>query len=334
MTETNPDREAKRSQREAEALERANALLARQGKAPVVCPREARKVLAQENERVRQLRAIERANKLPGQRVRNYAEAMQKLRKRRAVLQEQRELEQSYAPVAARLAERAEARRVTEIIHAEKVLERVAPKFERHEAEKRKERKRRGKKKVTLPAVAGLKKETWIEPHVTLGRVSVTVTSRSTGLRGLVNTRTIQRQHERAAMMFAEDWETAFSSVLRSRGFDPGVDGGRTNTGLPISLQAAQRLRDLRDEMGEEPFSLVLAVVCFGATPTDLHRAGAEEHVRVGQDIKRALDRVVDFYTPGRRRRNRTYGAVQTWIQRALDGREVTLEEALMMDSK
>lgn len=331
MTETN-ETAAKDGRRQARAdadIARASNLAGR----TFTDVAEARAFL----KRYRRLRAVERANRLPGPRVRTFGEAQAKLRKRRLVAKEERALEESYAPVQARLDQIAETKRVTEIIQAEKQLERVMPKLVRAEREKRaaqpkKPARGRGKRKappVTLPSLAGTVTETWVEPHVTMGRVQVKVTSRGSGIRGLLQTRTIQKQHERAALQFARDFEATLSG-LRCRGFDPGVDGGGAiGAGLPAAVAAQERLRELKRKIGDRAFFLVFAVVVMGANPSKLHELGGEEHVRIGQDIRRALDGVIEFYT-GRRLRDRTFEAATKWIEKTLQGRDITFDQILL----
>ncbi len=114
---------------------------------------------------------------------------------------------------------------------------------------------------------------------------------------------------------FIRDYE-ACGSDLRSRGFDIGSGGG----GLPfpvVKVDAAKRLVELQKFLGNGEFDLVVAVVIYGATATELHAHGGEEHAVIRREIKDAVDRMAGFYTPGRTMRKRTWDAAIRKVQEA-----------------
>lgn len=138
------------------------------------------------------------------------------------------------------------------------------------------------------------KQETVVDPDGIFRKVEV----KGVSLRGL-------EQHQmRAAADFERDWNMAFRS-LRSRGFEPAVDGGGHGSREHLArVEAQRRLRALEERLGERDWIILKAVVLYGAGPAEAHKRGAPQHVVVSHEIKRVLNRVAAYYRPRVRHRD------------------------------
>lgn len=137
-------------------------------------------------------------------------------------------------------------------------------------------------------AKARPKQETVVDPDGIFRKVEV----KGVSLRGL-------EQHQmRAAADFERDWNMAFRS-LRSRGFEPAVDGGGHGSREHLArVEAQRRLRALEERLGQRDWIILKAVVLYGAGPAEAHRRGAPQHVVVSYEIKRILTEVSVYYRP------------------------------------
>ncbi len=146
-----------------------------------------------------------------------------------------------------------------------------------------------GKVERRARAKARPKQEMVVDPDGIFRKVEV----KGVSLRGL------ERHQMRAAADFERDWNMAFRS-LRSRGFEPAVDGGGHGSREHLArVEAQRRLRALEERLGERDWIILKAVVLYGAGPAEAHRRGAPQHVVVSHGIKRVLNRVAGFYRPG-----------------------------------
>jgi Sec-independent protein translocase protein TatA len=106
----------------------------------------------------------------------------------------------------------------------------------------------------------------------------------------------LQAQYQGAARRFGRDYELVHRK-LRCRGFEPGVDGG-SNTGAHLeSIEAQARIKQLQKFIGEEDFTILLAVVILGYGPAKLHRLGGPDHRTISYEIRRILRNVLEFYS-------------------------------------
>lgn len=149
-------------------------------------------------------------------------------------------------------------------------------------------------------------KEPIVDPHGIHRHVEV---------RGLPLRSGLDEQQRRAAEDFEKDWDTVHRS-LRSRGFEPAVDGGGASSREHLSRVSAQsRLRGLEAELGPRDWVILKASVLYGAGPAEAHRRGAPQHTIVAHEIKRILNRVAGFYRPGLRHRDAMLDACASIVE-------------------
>ena len=167
-----------------------------------------------------------------------------------------------------------------------------------------------GKVERKARAKARPKQETVVDPDGIFRKVEV----KGVSLRGL-------EQHQmRAAADFERDWNMAFRS-LRSRGFEPAVDGGGHGSREHLArVEAQRRLRQLEERLGERDWIILKAVVLYGAGPAEAHKRGAPQHVVVSHEIKRVLNRVAGFYRPGIARNDKLLDVFALIVREAESG--------------
>ena len=123
--------------------------------------------------------------------------------------------------------------------------------------------------------------------------------------------------HVAAAERFGRDYETAEFSGLRSKGFEPGVDGGKAH-GFHLRQQDARiRLTKVKEAIGERNYTVVVAVI-LGFTVRAIHAAGGEQHRVLSNDIRVAFNALSAFYA-GTPRKDRTLVALEGLIKAYFD---------------
>jgi hypothetical protein len=128
----------------------------------------------------------------------------------------------------------------------------------------------------------------------------------------------IQAQHRAAAALFERDYVTAAGLLLPAQKWGVRVDGGKIESVPVRRLSCADRVKAIESSLGPRMYSILVAVVIYGATPSSIHAKGGEQHVVVLNDIKQALNELVAFYSGhGRRILDRTHAAVASIIEEA-----------------
>ncbi|WP_024278620.1 hypothetical protein [Xanthobacter sp. 126] len=125
---------------------------------------------------------------------------------------------------------------------------------------------------------------------------------RKVEVRGMPLRSGLEEQQRRAVEDFSRDWEMALRS-MRCRGFEPVVAGKPVFEHLH-RVQAQDRLRNLEEQLGSRDWTVLVAMVVYGVGTAEAHRRGAPQHVIVSAEIKRILNRVAAFYSPGVRHRD------------------------------
>lgn len=120
---------------------------------------------------------------------------------------------------------------------------------------------------------------------------------RKVEVRGMPLRSGLEEQQRRAVEDFSRDWEMALRS-LRCRGFEPAIAGKPVFEHLH-RVQAQDRLRNLEERLGRRDWTILVAMVIYGIGPAEAHRRGAPQHVIISAEIKRILNRVAAFYSPG-----------------------------------
>lgn len=112
---------------------------------------------------------------------------------------------------------------------------------------------------------------------------------------------------------FQKDYELV-GSDLRSANMD-GAGGGGGGVAFPLAkVQAADRLRAF-EATSFESFKWCEAVLIFNETPATIHKKGGPEHVVCSHLIRRAISDLADFYTPNRRRPDKTLAAIVKLVE-------------------
>jgi hypothetical protein len=159
---------------------------------------------------------------------------------------------------------------------------------DRSRKQSKKERKAKNKEKQVRRNVSGPMAETVLAPDGSRPTVMV----KSWSMRGMPHELTV------AGNRWLRDYETAHSSGLGCRGFEPGVDGGGMSQSAPTKrLAAVQRLGDVAREIGPEDYKILLVMVRDGRGPEELHKAGGPKIDVITNVLKRILRRVAGYYS-------------------------------------
>lgn len=103
-----------------------------------------------------------------------------------------------------------------------------------------------------------------------------------------------------AAKRFSKDFEQANFSGLSSISLEPAVDGGGISPSNPAAI-AAMTLRKLKDDIGDDPYMILVAICGYGFTISQLSDLGAGKKDVLGDRLRDALNKADGFYS-GRKR--------------------------------
>lgn len=130
----------------------------------------------------------------------------------------------------------------------------------------------------------------------------VTVDLKANPLIAVYRNGVIEAPQFAAAGRFQDDVDIAAYAGMQSRGFEPGVDGGRMAQINLAAIDAQTRLRKLRGTsrergvLGEELYELVTAVLLDRIPMAEICKAGGPHHRTLGDKLRDALDRMSQFY--------------------------------------
>ena len=121
--------------------------------------------------------------------------------------------------------------------------------------------------------------------------------------------------------LFVKDYETV-GSDLRSPNM-AGAGGGSSGVPFPMAkVQAMDRLRAF-EERNMVAFKMCEAVLIYNASPASIHEMGGPQHVVVSHMIREAIEELADFYTPKRKRRDKTLAVLVKLVEEARREREI-----------
>ena len=103
-----------------------------------------------------------------------------------------------------------------------------------------------------------------------------------------------------ASKRFSKDFETANFSGLSSISLEPAVDGGGISPGNPAAI-AAMTLQRLKDEIGDDPYMILVMTCGWGYTITQIAERGGGKKDVLGDRLRDALNKADGFYS-GRKR--------------------------------
>jgi hypothetical protein len=150
--------------------------------------------------------------------------------------------------------------------------------------------------KKELKARARKKAQRFVSFFPPSGGGKVTIDLQSNPLAGIYRSGGITYPQFAAAAEFQRDFETAGYSTMRCRGFEPGVDGGKIAGANLTAVDTQARLTRLRKHLGEEHYLLMEAVIGYGLTFEEIHRAGGEENKVISTKLREACNRAAVFY--------------------------------------
>lgn len=111
---------------------------------------------------------------------------------------------------------------------------------------------------------------------------------------------------------FQEDYEIA-QGEIRSPNLE-GVSGGGNGVALPLArIQAIDRIKEFEAAFPRS-FYYCIAVLIYGATPSDLHKKVGVQTVVASQYIRDAVDDLANFYSPNKKRPDRYLTAIAKFI--------------------
>jgi hypothetical protein len=100
-----------------------------------------------------------------------------------------------------------------------------------------------------------------------------------------------------AANQFQRDYDTSQYAAMRSRGFEPGVDGGKAASANLNAVAAQRVLSKLKAYLQEEPYSLMVAVIGLHIPFSQIHARGGDEVKVLSDRLRTALNKAATFYS-------------------------------------
>lgn len=115
-----------------------------------------------------------------------------------------------------------------------------------------------------------------------------------------------------AAERFSKDWEIAYRG-LQGQGFEPGVDGGRSNNAVHANrVMAQQRLALCKQNCGHREYEIIVGVVIYGATITGIAKESGVNNVAVRKELDSVFNKLAGFYG-GHVLKDATWEAYEKW---------------------
>lgn len=154
----------------------------------------------------------------------------------------------------------------------------------------------------------------------------VTIDLQLNPLAGIYRSGGISYQQFAAASSFQRDFETAGYSAMRSRGFEPGVDGGKIAAANLAAVTAQSTLSALKNHIGLEHYMIMEGVIGRGLTFDEIHARGGEDKKVISTKLREACNKAAVFYMFQKEApESRTVKALQALLQEmAADAGEFT----------